>query len=252
MKPRDFFSIWSPNKVVWSRWVKPIVFSQLNPIRIAVVPKNHFNFNMNIDNIPLPDNDTFIVVNLPGVKSIELSIALAQIGYRPVPLYNCCIGANAIIPMEEIIDSLVSATPILQQLEIPLPAPPAFLIDANRMQDILKPSPGDFDNRWLVFPQDFPSAKFLLSQGFNKVLLLQINSVPDPDLAHVLLVWQQQGIKLLTQNPLVLSQPIPLKVSRPPLFRYFWYRALVMLSLKRNSAGGFGSVVPDASGTGSG
>jgi hypothetical protein len=251
MQQREIFAIWAPQEAVWSRWVNPVIFSQLTPSRIAgVIPKSQFN--MNIDHISPPDDSTFVVVNLPGVKSVDLGIALAKIGYQPIPLYNCCHGANAIIPMGEIIDSLVSATPILQKLELPLVAPPTFLIDANRMRDIPQPTPGDFDNRWLVFPEDFPSGKFLLSQGFQKVLLLQINSTPESDLAHVLLLWQKQGIKLFIQNPLVSSQPVPLKIPGPPLFGYLWYRALVFLSLRRNSAGGFGSVVPDTSSGGGG
>ncbi|MFN6461683.1 MAG: hypothetical protein RMZ41_007515 [Nostoc sp. DedVER02] len=251
MQPREFFAIWAPKEVIWSRWAKPVVFSQLTQNRVAAaVIRNEFT--MNTDNIPTPNNSTLILVNLPGVESIELGMALAQLGHRPVPLYNCCEGANAIIPMAAIIDSLVSATPILQKLQLPLLAPPAFLIDANRMRDIAKPSPGDFDNRWLVFPQDFPSGKFLLSQGIQRVLLLQRNDTPESDLAHVLLLWQQQGIQLLRQNFSVSGIPVPLKVSRPRWFRYFWYRALTLLSLKRNSAGGFGSVIPDESTTGGG
>ncbi|MEH2378239.1 MAG: hypothetical protein V7K27_04930 [Nostoc sp.] len=251
MQPREFFAIWADKEVVWSRWAKPVVFSQLTESRVAaVVPRNEFS--MNTDCIPTPDRSTFVLVNLPGIESVELGVALAQRGYRPVPLYNCCEGVNAIIPMGAIIDSLVSATPILQQLQLPLLAPPAFLIDANRMRDTSKPSPGDFDNRWLVFPQDFPSAKFLLSQGIQRVVLLQRNNTPESDLAHVLLLWQQQGIQLLRQNPSLSGQPVPLSVSRPRWFRYFWYRALTLLFLRRNSAGGFGSVIPDESSTGGG
>jgi len=251
MQPREFFAIWSPKEVVWSRWAKPVVFSQLTQSYVAAaIPRNHFS--MNAEGIPRPDSSTLVIVNLPGVESLELGVALAQRGYRPVPLYNCCEGTNAIVPMGKILDGLVSATPILQQLQLPLLAPPAFLIDAHRMRDTAKPSPGDFDNRWLVFPQDFPSGKFLLSQGIQRVLLLQRNEIPESDLAHVLLLWQQQGIQLLRQNPLVLGQPVPLIVSRPRWFRNFWYRALTLLFLRRNSAGGFGSVIPDESSTSGG
>ena len=42
-------------------------------------------------------------------------------------------------------------------------APPAFLLDSDRMK-APAPDPGRFDNRWLVFPQDFPSAAFLRSR----------------------------------------------------------------------------------------
>jgi hypothetical protein len=44
-----------------------------------------------------------------------------------------------------------------------------------------------------------------------------------------------------------------LRVNRPSNFKTLWYRALAMMGLRRNSAGGFGSVIPElASGGGFG
>jgi hypothetical protein len=46
--------------------------------------------------------------------------------------------------------------------------------------------------------------------------------------------------------------PQPLQVRKPSKFRHLWYRALVLLRLRRNSAGGFGSVIPMPSSGGHG
>jgi hypothetical protein len=242
MQPREFFAIWAPREVVWSRWAKPVVFTQLTASN-TTVPQTVAS-SINADWIPTPEDKTALLVNLPGAESVEVGIALAQRGYRPVPLYNSCQGPNAIVPMGAILDSLVNATSVLQQLQIPVQAPPAFLIDANRMRDTSTPAPGDFDNRWLVFPQDFPSANFLLAQGIERVILLQRTRTPEADLAHVLLRWQQAGIRLFWHNPFASGIPPTLSVNRPSWFRTLWYRAFTLLFLRRNSAGGFGSAIP--------
>lgn len=77
-------------------------------------------------------------------------------------------------------------------------------------------------------------------------------SVPD-DLAHVLLRWKEGGIELLGQDAQGAGPPQPLTVSPPKGFKALWYRLLAMAGLRRNSAGGFGSVIPQvASGAGIG
>jgi hypothetical protein len=110
------------------------------------------------------------------------------------------------------------------------------------------PSPGQFDNRWAVFPQDFPSATFLLSRGIQRVVLLQDDQEPASldDLVHVLLRWQKAGIEVLRQGLShgAAGTPQPLAMRRPLSFRGIFYRALAASGLRRNSAGGFGSIVP--------
>lgn len=109
------------------------------------------------------------------------------------------------------------------------------------------PAPGRFDNRWLVFPQDFPSANFFLSRAIQTLLLVQEKDQPLADLAHVLLRWQEAGIRLLLKNPLLPAPVTDLHVHRPSQFRSIWYRVMALAGLRRNSAGGFGSIVPQAS-----
>jgi hypothetical protein len=41
-------------------------------------------------------------------------------------------------------------------------------------------------------------------------------------------------------------------VAKPKRFRSIWYRLLAIAGLRRNSAGGFGSVVPQPSSSGGG
>lgn len=195
---------------------------------------------------PPPDGTTALIINLPGAGAIAVGIALAAIGYQPVPLYNACNGPNAIVLMDDILDGLAIATPLLQQLSLSEHAPPAFLLDANRMCDTAIAQPGDFDNRWLVFAQDFPSAKLLRSKGIQRVVLRQNQRKLDLDLIQVLHPWQKAGISLFWQDPLNPASLMPLVVHHPSWLQLLWYRATQLRSLKRNSAGGFGSVIPES------
>jgi hypothetical protein len=60
----------------------------------------------------------------------------------------------------------------------------------------------------------------------------------------VLLRWQQAGIQILACGINDTNQPAPITVNRPSNFRALWYLALVLAGFRRNSAGGFGGVIP--------
>jgi hypothetical protein len=118
--------------------------------------------------------------------------------------------------------------------------PPAFLLDSHRIAP--KPGPGAFDNRWMTFPQDFPSANLLLSRGLRNAIVFQQESLIQTDLDHVLLRWQQAGMQIQLKAG---DQPVhPIKVFKPRSFRSWLYVGLALMALRPNSAGGFGSVVP--------
>ncbi|HWI57229.1 MAG TPA: hypothetical protein VNZ22_08375, partial [Bacillota bacterium] len=104
-----------------------------------------------------------------------------------------------------------------------------------------------------VFPQDFPSATYLLANGLGCVLLVQ-NWVQQPqrDLAHVLLRWQEARLAVVTYGMRAGGPLQPLTVSRPSYFKQLWYRALVLAGLRRHSGGGFGAMVPEESDSGYG
>ena len=139
----------------------------------------------------------------------------------------------------------------LKTFSIAPTAPPAFLLDADRMLPPTPPSPGKFDNRWVVFPQDFPSATLLRARGVSDVLLIHTAKSVQEDLAHVLLRWQQGGLRLQQASPSDTSTR-ELAVTRPSWFRRAWYRALTASRLRRNNAGGFGAVIPVQSSGGGG
>ena len=249
MDGSQLFEVWAPQDSVWSRWAKPACFAEVPrdlpgasmPVYSAEEPEPR-----PFDAGPI-DTWTAFVVDLPGPRSVEIGLALARAGYRPVPMFNTAYHAAAIVPVSEILRQLHQAEPEMRSLVLPADAPPAFLLDAKRLEPSTAAAPGKFDNRWVVFPQDFPSANFLLSRGIRQVIVLQSDSLqgkPRLDLAHVLRRWQEAGLQLYAQDPDGQYGPQPLQVDRPSSFRSLFYRALTLMGLRRNSAGGFGSVIP--------
>ena len=188
-----------------------------------------------------------MIVNLPGVEGIKYGLALAQLGYRPVPLFNSIDGPGAVINVREIKAGLENGAEHLRSNIVGMKAPPAFLLDSNRMAP--HPKQGDFDNRWVVFPQDFPSGTFLLSQGIKRVILVQVSSSIDRDLGQVLSFWKRSGIEILMMNGQGDWTPHAAE-NLKPIRRLNFARAafgailIVSLGLRRNNAGGFGSIIP--------
>ena len=247
MKNEEAFAIWAPEGAIWSPWAKPVLFAQKG----AIAPSVGDLPAVDVSWAPDASRRTALVLELPGLTSVQAALALLDKGYRPVPLYNSSVGPSAVVPIEPLCDALFAACDRLAHANLHADSPPAFMLDRHR-RGVDPVSPGKFDNRWMVFPQDFPSANFLLSQRIENVLLvMQEHSIVPEDLAHVLYRWKEAGLSFARKD--IDGGPIsPLEVSRPRSFKTAWYRALVLLGLKRNSAGGFGSVVPTPSSSGGG
>lgn len=244
MTPSEIYKLWAPDESLWSNWVKPVLFTEPG---LAPFPPVEWR-QTNLGWAPGVDAATAIILDLEEAFPVWLGMALAARGYRPVPLYNGASGPAAIVEVGRIAGALQAAARELAALAIAPDAPPVFLLDAKRSGGSAVVSPGRFDNRWAVFPQDFPSANFLLAKGIRRVVLGQTSAnAPQSDLAHVLLRWQEAGIQILSCDVRGSLAPTPLQVSRPGHFRSLWYRALVLAGLRRNSAGGFGAVVPEPS-----
>lgn len=248
---REAYRVWAPETSEWSLWAKPTPFAQPSQVDVAsrlMSPKFQPSLRLTpeqIERLPEFDAHTAVVVELPGALAVEAGLLLAQRGWRPVPLFNATHGAKAEVPQDELQHALELATPQLEQARLSESAPPAFLLDARRQGTGVRPAPGSFDNRSLVFPQDFPSATRLRSQGLERVVVVTPEDAKlAEDLCHVLRRWQEGGLSILRDDLNDPRPPQPVDVPRPSRFRSFFYVALAMAGLYRNSAGGFGSIVP--------
>ena len=233
------FKCWAPDGAAWTEWAKPVPFSDMPPVGSGAL------------DLPAPawitraDPATAVIVDLPGGRGVAEGLALAKIGYRPVPLYN---GVSAtgrtpmLVPTREVVDALSAgaASIALAGRALRPNAPPAFLLDANRMNDSGK-RPGMYDNRWCVFPQDMPSASFLLGKGIKAVILR--SDTARNDLKHVLQRYAERGIGIWLHDGNA-RQNITGDV-KPSKFMWLFYRLGVMLGLKRNATGGFGGIIPE-------
>ena len=141
--------------------------------------------------------------------------------------------------------TLAAAAPSLQNLRLPIHAPPAFLLDANRNAAAAAPLPGMFDNRSISLPTDFPSAHFLLSRGIRRIILVQPDRTdPQADLSHSLRRWQESDLAILSKAINEPDAPLPIMIQRPKAFRLLWYNLLAKLGLKSSPLGGFGGRLP--------
>jgi hypothetical protein len=245
MSLHDAYERWAPAASPWSAWAKPVLFAVAGPpVMFESPPQPASAAEEWLGKLPA---DAAVVVELPGAAAVRLGLALAARGYQPVPLFNATTGPRPVIEVDSVVRALISGAAGPALLGTAPEALPAFLLDARRMAPERKPQPGDFDNRWMVFPQDFPSATFLQAHGVGSVVLISASERPADDLAHVLLRWQEAGLSVLHLPASSVEPPRPIVVQRPRGYRAWWYRLLVLMGLRRHGAGGFGAVVPQPS-----
>lgn len=245
MNREEIYECWVPPTSEWSLWARPVLFAQMNDSleqQNAVAEWRALDVNW----APGSDSKSALVVDLPGQESVLTGLALAGRGFRPIPLFNACTGQHEVIDHSQIIELLQAGAGYLAGLTLS-DSRPAFLVDSRRTTPT-KVQPNDFDNRWKVFPQDFPSASFLSSRGLRQVLVIQRGGIrPAEDLAHILRRWQDAGIAIEAVDLSRVPMPTPITVERPLNYRSTWHRVLEMVGLRRNPRGGFGEVVPEPS-----
>ena len=231
------YRIWAPDYAVWTDWAKPVLFTSL-PF------PNGYELNLpEIKYLQSVDYSTAVIVDLPAERSVEEGLSLAKLGYRPVPLYNGVQSKEnypAAAEVGGIIKAMHKGTELLSSTYVKFDAPPAFMLDSNRMEGRGK-QPGIYDNRWCAFPQDMPSAAFLTKNGIRQIII-RSDKIRD-DLSHILLRYKNQGVKVLLCKDGEIPKDIT--IMEPPMFMSFFYRFSVILGLKRNAAGGFGALIPE-------
>jgi hypothetical protein len=238
----EAYKVWAPDDALWTQWAKPVLFMRPAEPGFTQMQIPEVGWIQGVE------SHTMIVVDLPGAGGVIESLALARLGYRPVPLYNGVDGRSAsmIVKVGEIATALFDGADILATYNISTEAPPVFMLDSRRMTGRGK-QPGKYDNRWCVFPQDMPSAEFLLNSGIRRVIVRSAEI--QNDLSHILLRYQQKGIEidLCTENEIK-----KVSVVKPSRFKSISYRFSVITGLTRNAAGGFGGRIPEPTQSSSG
>ena len=248
MSKLELFRIWAPEDRVWSQWAKPVLFAQ-SDLLMELFEQGFEWPHLNLPN----DRATALIIELPRSDSVAYGIAAARVGYWPVPLFNCAFTTGAVLDVRPMFNRLRSGAEELTRANVPQDAPPAFLVDAKRMDPDAPLFPGSFDNRYIMLPQDFPSAGLLKAHGIRRVLWIRpqpgeirLNPAKREDLAHVLRRWQEDGLEIFEWH--LGDQDIRhIDVPKPSMFRSMFHRAMATMGLRRNSAGGFGDIIPQPS-----
>ena len=213
MLGKEIFKIWSPIGVSWSAWVRPVPFIYLNEEKIEGIAQLEIPPIFYLNGLK---KDTAIFLDLPDYRAIEEGLALASLGWRPVPLYNGCAapkGAAALSDNTDIEAALIKGAKVLEKIAIPFDAPPVFLLDSGRL-NMYKADVSVFDNSWDLYAQDIPSAEFFIKSGINKIIVK--GKKIHRDLAVILNKFQKPGISVYFTK----GDETPKKVNvRKPLFR---------------------------------
>jgi hypothetical protein len=237
----DAFAIWAPDGVLWSEWAKPVAFAQAQPMAADAIDEAQFpSISQSLD------SGSAVILDLPGAESVHAGLALTKQGFRPVPLFNGTSGPSPIVDVQPLAHALGAGAEWLRRVPIAPGAPPAFLLDSRRNPPSAALKPGDYDNRWVVLPQDFPSSALLVNRGIRTVTLIQRDGLSvRPDLAHVLRRWQEDGIEVRAIDLASGQMAARVDVPKPSGFRLAWYAAIALLGLRRSNVGGFGSMIPE-------
>jgi hypothetical protein len=239
------YEIWRGDEGPWRPWVKAPLFAGLDgapaseqghPFRRAAPPWA----SVDVSWAPAPIS-TAIVVDLDGAESLWAGLALAARGYRPVVSINARSAPHEIIDMAPLLDALREGARH-PSIFLGAAARPAFLLDARRARAERAPEPGAFDNRWVLFSGDLPSAGLLLEQGVTSVLAVQRGATPQPDLHDVLCGYEGEGLTVLLFDAAGARAVRPARLScGPAIARFARHVVRELGATNRRPDGSFGA-----------
>ena len=247
---RACFEAWAGDHE-WSDWTKPTLFAA--NFAVPVDPRERSSEDALVANARAllakgadahlnarasDGSRNCLVVDCAGPDSVALGVLLAERGFAPVVLFNgVTSAARPLVENGAVVRALADLTPRLGSTASPAPA---FLLDSRRTDGV--PAPSRYDNRWLTFPQDFPSAGRLQAAGIKRCYLLTDPQRVADDLAHVLRRWQEAGIEI---HDATGAFPALLDIKKPLWFKQVFYRSLALAGFRPNAFGGFGAIIPE-------
>ena len=199
MNGKDLFTAWAPAaQERWTKFAKPALFVHVDEfmflpgsIHLPVIP---------VEVLQHCGGSTAVIVDLPGANSVEGGLALAKHGFRPVPLYNGIHerhigGLSQAVDNAPIVDALRAGGDILKGMEIDIAAPPAFMLDSNRNNQVAD-SFGIYDNRWSIELDDVPVASYMVDAGIKQVVVWSIGAMNN-DLLPIVDSYSDIGLEVI-------------------------------------------------------
>ena len=233
---KEIFEIWAPREAAWSQWASPVAFAYIDCDKLGVraAPATSTGA-LNVAVAP----GTAYVIDLPGASAIRLAMRLARVGLRPVPVFNASpapltpglAAGSALVDMTYVMREICFAVSELALLPIQNDAAPVFVLDANRMNGRTSLDP-QFDNRWIVYPQDFPSGAKLREHGITRVVAIQQTEAIADDLNDVLVEWQNAGLEIVTKRDDERAAEVRRHVKPTPWLLLLWRKFVRLLGFK--------------------
>ena len=207
MRGKEIYKIYAPNGAKWIEWVRPVPFVAIDtynrkPIANFLDRKAMF--------LKKYQQDTAIFIDLPEKESIELGIGLANMGYRPIPVFNGTDeqqGSQATANTYLIESCLINGSEKLKNIKLENDANPAFLLDSYRTNRY-RAKESIFDNSWDLYKQDIPSAEYFKQNGITKIIV--VGNTIQRDLKKIFLKFQEKGIDIYITEGYKLPQKIKL------------------------------------------
>lgn len=208
MNGKDIYKIYAPDNTKWTQWVRPVAFVAIDTYN----RKPAFNFiGRKILFLDQYEKDTAIFIDLLGSESIELGISLANMGYRPIPLFNGTdeqVGSQATTDSYLVERSLINGSMKLKNILLSNDANPAFLLDSSRTNRY-RVSESMFDNSWDLYKQDIPTSKYFKDNGIYKIIIVGNNV--QRDLRKIFFDFQNDGIEIYLTDGYRKAEKITLK-----------------------------------------
>ena len=202
---KEIYKIYAPENVKWTSWVRPVPFVSIDTYDRQ--PINNW-INRKAIFINQYQEDTAIFVDLPGKESIELGIALAHIGFRPIPLFN---GTNEQNGSKATTDTyIVKRSLIICAEHLDNNANPAFLLDSSRTNRY-RANESIYDNSWDLYGQDIPSLEYFNKNGVKKIIV--VGNTIQRDLRKIFFNFQAFGIEFFLTDGYLPPQKAILKKS---------------------------------------
>jgi len=192
MTNREAYEVWTSGNSKWVNWVRPVPF-----VMYDCSSEDHI-ISFDTADVSYVDElmkDTAIIVDRCGYSSINEGLTLAGLGWRPIPLFNGTNeqkGAMALVDIHCIECALLWGAEVIKTLLFEDDAPPAFLLDSNRLHRY-KMSTSVFDNSWDLYNQDIPSPEYFLDNGIDKIII--VGEKIQKDLRIIFHSFQKKGIK---------------------------------------------------------
>ena len=208
MIEKEIYKIYAPTGTKWTDWIRPVPFVAIDTYKRKQI-SNWLDRKVMFTN--KYEKDTAIFIDLPGKESIELGIALAHIGYRPIPLFNGTdeqIGSQATTDTYLIESCLINGCEKLKSISLANDANPAFLLDSSRTNRY-RAKESIFDNSWDLYKQDIPTAEYFKINGIYKIIVV-CNTI-QRDLRKIFFEFQDKEIEFYLTDGYKSAEKIILK-----------------------------------------